>query len=71
MTVLGDRIGLPLALGTAAHLDGLDPIAFDGIATVVGPEEAQVTIGFGAALTGANSGCRARLWRGWPVSVAG
>src|SRR6516162_3997083 len=44
LTVLGDRIGLPLALGTAVHLDGLDPIAFDGIATVVGPEEAHVTI---------------------------
>jgi beta-glucosidase len=44
LTVLGDRIGLPLALGTAVHLDGLEPIAFDGVATVVGPEEEQVTI---------------------------
>ena len=44
LTVLGDSIGLPLAPGTAVHLDGLEPIAFDGIATVVGPEQAQVTI---------------------------
>jgi hypothetical protein len=44
LTVLGDRIGLPLAPGTAVHLDGLEPAAFDGIATVAGPEEAQVTI---------------------------
>jgi beta-glucosidase len=44
LTVLVDRIGLPLAPGTAVRLDGLEPIAFDGIATVVGPEQAQVTI---------------------------